>query len=298
MRKHGSASTSTAPTVPTTTTTTALPAAASAANAALSSVAGVPPVSAPAPAAGVVGEVVHGGAVAVAVDIVVPPPAPPRTAVANIEGDSTGEEAGSGSDAQEDQLKVNGRRSKERGDEIAILAKEDKQEDKRDKEEDKGESKGNEQRAAKGMPGERNGEKDGGEDGGDVDGDDEEPLSRRAQKRREDEDVRKLLEEEGGDDLLEEGGGDGGDGGQTTAVAVSELDWLTGKPRDEDVIQFAVPVCGPYMSLRDYKYKVRFRCFFCFFALIEICRYFFGTGCLLLIVFFLEGHRTLVLSAV
>ncbi|CAM9943324.1 unnamed protein product, partial [Ectocarpus sp. 12 AP-2014] len=37
----------------------------------------------------------------------------------------------------------------------------------------------------------------------------------------------------------------------------SELDRLTGKPRDEDVLLFAVPVCGPYMSLRDYKYKVK-----------------------------------------
>ncbi|CBN79324.1 conserved unknown protein [Ectocarpus siliculosus] len=80
-------------------------------------------------------------------------------------------------------------------------------------------------------------------------GGEEEPLSRRAQKKREEEEVRKLLEEEGaaGEDF--DGGGDGG--------GVSELDRLTGKPRDEDVLLFAVPVCGPYMSLRDYKYKVK-----------------------------------------
>ncbi|CAN0452540.1 unnamed protein product, partial [Scytosiphon promiscuus] len=41
------------------------------------------------------------------------------------------------------------------------------------------------------------------------------------------------------------------------AADASELDRLTGKPRDEDVLLFAVPVCGPYMSLRDYKYKLR-----------------------------------------
>lgn len=85
----------------------------------------------------------------------------------------------------------------------------------------------------------------------------EESLSRRAQKRQEDEEIRKLLEEEGeGDDV--DGGESGGvAGGGGSAVAVfSELDRLTGKPRDEDVLLFAVPVCGPYVSLRDYRYKV------------------------------------------
>lgn len=93
-------------------------------------------------------------------------------------------------------------------------------------------------------------EDDGTEIGGDVaDGDGEEPLSRRGQKRREEEEVRKLLEEEGGEDL--DGDGEAGASGE----GASELDRLTGKPRDEDVLLFAVPVCGPYMSLRDYRYK-------------------------------------------
>lgn len=97
----------------------------------------------------------------------------------------------------------------------------------------------------------------------------EEPLSRRAQKRQEDEEIRKLLEEEGdGDDFDGFAGGEGGGatgaaaasaagGGSSAAAAFSELDRLTGKPRDEDVLMFAVPVCGPYVSLRDYRYKVK-----------------------------------------
>ncbi|CAN0445852.1 unnamed protein product, partial [Scytosiphon promiscuus] len=77
-----------------------------------------------------------------------------------------------------------------------------------------------------------------------------EPLSRRAQKKLEEMEVRKLLEEEGGADDLEDGG---------IAAGASELDRLTGKSRDDDVLLFSVPVCGPYMSLRDYEYKVRRR---------------------------------------
>eukprot|EP00752_Nemacystus_decipiens_P013835 g12284.t1 len=78
----------------------------------------------------------------------------------------------------------------------------------------------------------------------------EEPLRRRAHKKREEEEIKKLLEEEGdgGEDL------DGGDG---AAGGFGELDRLTGKPRSDDVIHFAVAVCGPYMSMRDYKYKVK-----------------------------------------
>lgn len=104
----------------------------------------------------------------------------------------------------------------------------------------------------------------GGETGGDGDGEGSsqdgggeeggmtettEPLSRRAQKKLEEEEIRKLLEEEGGAEDFEDGAGG--------VAGASELDRLTGKPRDEDVLLFAVPVCGPYMSLRDYKYKVR-----------------------------------------
>ncbi|CAN0337124.1 unnamed protein product, partial [Scytosiphon promiscuus] len=127
-----------------------------------------------------------------------------------------------------------------------------------------GESSGEDDReaGAEGGTGDAGSDNTRGSDGGDEeDGDEEdarggdeggktekEPLSRRAQKKLEEEEVRKLLEEEGGADDLEDGGG---------AAGASELDRLTGKPRDEDVLLFAVPVCGPYMSLRDYKYKVK-----------------------------------------
>ena len=35
------------------------------------------------------------------------------------------------------------------------------------------------------------------------------------------------------------------------------LDALTGAPRPEDVLLFAVPVCGPYSALAAYKHKVK-----------------------------------------
>lgn len=226
MRKHGSAST--------TTTTTAT------STAATSTEVEVTSSSAASPAAASAAVVVDGKAVEVA------PPAPPteeekedrEVAATTAEGLTTSHEA--------------------------HYAKEDKIEREEEKEEE-GDKEGSEEVSR------RRGELDGGvvagvqeggdrdeSGGGDKEGEEEEeegPLSRRAQKRREDEEVRKLLEEEGGEDL---DGGDGGDGAgaAAAAAAASELDRLTGKPREEDVMLFAVPVCGPYMSLRDYKYKV------------------------------------------
>lgn len=35
------------------------------------------------------------------------------------------------------------------------------------------------------------------------------------------------------------------------------LDSLTGLPRPDDTLMFALPVCGPYSSLANYKYKVK-----------------------------------------
>lgn len=35
------------------------------------------------------------------------------------------------------------------------------------------------------------------------------------------------------------------------------LDSLTGVPTTEDLLLFAVPVCGPYNALQNYKYKVK-----------------------------------------
>jgi len=39
---------------------------------------------------------------------------------------------------------------------------------------------------------------------------------------------------------------------------VSMLDSLTGKPTDEDLVHYAVPVVAPLSSLRDYKYHIKF----------------------------------------
>lgn len=39
---------------------------------------------------------------------------------------------------------------------------------------------------------------------------------------------------------------------------VSILDSLTGKPTDEDLVHYAVPVVAPLSSLRDYKYHIKF----------------------------------------
>ncbi|EFJ40300.1 hypothetical protein VOLCADRAFT_48102, partial [Volvox carteri f. nagariensis] len=41
------------------------------------------------------------------------------------------------------------------------------------------------------------------------------------------------------------------------AARLSVLDSLTGIPRPEDVLLFAVPVCGPYNAIQSYKYKVK-----------------------------------------
>jgi hypothetical protein len=45
--------------------------------------------------------------------------------------------------------------------------------------------------------------------------------------------------------------------GDSNAAALQELDALTGLPRADDVLMYAVPVCGPYAALVSYKYKVR-----------------------------------------
>ncbi len=38
---------------------------------------------------------------------------------------------------------------------------------------------------------------------------------------------------------------------------LSVLDTLTGLPRPDDVLLFAVPVCAPYSTLQSYKLKVK-----------------------------------------
>lgn len=38
---------------------------------------------------------------------------------------------------------------------------------------------------------------------------------------------------------------------------LTELDTLTGSPQAEDVLLYAVPVCGPYNALQGYKFRVK-----------------------------------------
>jgi hypothetical protein len=72
----------------------------------------------------------------------------------------------------------------------------------------------------------------------------EEVISRRARKKQEAEEVRAIMEAEGIDDE-EEG------------KQADEVEKLTGVPVPEDVLLYAVPVCGPYASLQNFKFKVK-----------------------------------------
>jgi hypothetical protein len=65
-------------------------------------------------------------------------------------------------------------------------------------------------------------------------------------KRKEREEIKKLMEEENIQYMDED-----------DLKKLSEIDTLTGQPRDDDIILFAIPVCAPYISLKNYKYKVK-----------------------------------------
>jgi hypothetical protein len=47
------------------------------------------------------------------------------------------------------------------------------------------------------------------------------------------------------------------DGSDAAAALLKELDSLTGCPQADDVLMYAVPVCGPYAALANYKFKVK-----------------------------------------
>jgi len=72
---------------------------------------------------------------------------------------------------------------------------------------------------------------------------------------KEEEEIRKLLKEEKVDLLNEE---DKKRIEQLTAKGLGvNLSSLTGKPLPTDHTLYAIPVCAPYDTLRDYKYKVK-----------------------------------------
>lgn len=74
-----------------------------------------------------------------------------------------------------------------------------------------------------------------------------------------DDDVAEAKDEgtENEEDEVEEGEGEGGTEEQQNENKLGELDSLTGCPRPEDTLLYAVPVCGPYNALQNYKYKVK-----------------------------------------
>ena len=87
-------------------------------------------------------------------------------------------------------------------------------------------------------------EKDLEEETGGVAGVGESAMSRRERKKKDQQEIQSILEEEG---VLDEEEGRQAD----------EIDKLTGKPLPEDVLLYAVPVCGPYSAIRSFKYSVK-----------------------------------------
>ena len=69
-------------------------------------------------------------------------------------------------------------------------------------------------------------------------------LSRRQWKKQEQEEIAQILEEEGV--FLEEEG-----------KLVEDVEKLTGAPLPDDELLYAIPVCGPYVSLKEFKYRVK-----------------------------------------
>ena len=67
---------------------------------------------------------------------------------------------------------------------------------------------------------------------------------RAEQRKKEAEEIKKLMEEENIQEDVE-------------TDKLDELDSLTGIPLPDDVLLFAIPVCGPYNSMSNYKYKVK-----------------------------------------
>eukprot|EP01087_Luapelamoeba_hula_P012793 TRINITY_DN3609_c0_g1_i2.p1 TRINITY_DN3609_c0_g1~~TRINITY_DN3609_c0_g1_i2.p1 ORF type:complete len:1124 (+),score=235.87 TRINITY_DN3609_c0_g1_i2:56-3427(+) len=69
---------------------------------------------------------------------------------------------------------------------------------------------------------------------------------RREAKKREELEIKAIIDEEGGSLLTDE-----------DKKNVNELDTLTGIPKEQDLLLYAVPVCGPYHIFQNYKYKVK-----------------------------------------
>jgi len=67
----------------------------------------------------------------------------------------------------------------------------------------------------------------------------------------------KIAEKEAWKETLAEEGVTEGDGGDDGVDDTAEIGKLTGKPLIEDTLLYAVPVCAPYQTLAQYKYRVK-----------------------------------------
>ena len=74
--------------------------------------------------------------------------------------------------------------------------------------------------------------------------------SSRAAKKRAELEMKELLAAEGVVEVEDDGAGQAGS-------YVVELNKLTGLPRPDDTLLFAVPICAPYAAVKNYKYKVK-----------------------------------------
>lgn len=45
--------------------------------------------------------------------------------------------------------------------------------------------------------------------------------------------------------------------GEEEKEKLNDVDYLTGNPLPNDILLYAVPVCGPYNALQSYKYRVK-----------------------------------------
>lgn len=45
--------------------------------------------------------------------------------------------------------------------------------------------------------------------------------------------------------------------GEDEKEKLNDVDYLTGNPLPNDILLYAVPVCGPYNALQSYKYRVK-----------------------------------------
>lgn len=45
--------------------------------------------------------------------------------------------------------------------------------------------------------------------------------------------------------------------GQEEKEKLNDVDYLTGNPLPNDILLYAVPVCGPYTAVQSYKYRVK-----------------------------------------